>query len=125
MPAIRRVRAKIPRFFFLMVLLYVTLKSLEPSRPYGGSVMFIELHDTMGNITLLCVEDIQRVRKGAHGGSDVFMNEIEGWVQVAESVAAVRDLIVKAGDAVTASQVSEGGGKPIRLQPVETTRDRD
>ena len=65
--------------------------------------MFIELHDTAGNITLLCVEDIQRVRKGAHGGSDVFMNELEGWVQVAESVAAVRDLIVKAGDCVTAS----------------------
>ena len=68
--------------------------------------MFIELHDTAGNITLLCVEDIQRVRKGAHGGSDVFMNELDGWVQVAESVAAVRDLIVKAGDSVTASQLS-------------------
>ena len=87
--------------------------------------MFIELHDTTGNITLLCVEDIQRVRKGAHGGSDIFMNEIEGWVQVAESVAAVRDLIIKAGDVVTASQITEGGVKPIRLQPVETTRDRD
>jgi hypothetical protein len=87
--------------------------------------MFIELHDTAGNITLLCVEDIQRVRKGAHGGSDVFMNEIEGWVQVAESVAAVRDLIVKAGDSVTASHVTENGGKPIRLQPVESPRDRD
>lgn len=87
--------------------------------------MFIELHDVTGNITLLCVEDIQRVRKGAHGGSDVFMNEIEGWVQVAESVAAVRDLIMKAGDSVTASQVIENGAKPIRLQPVETPRDRD
>jgi hypothetical protein len=87
--------------------------------------MFIELHDTTGNITLLCVEDIQRVRKGAHGGSDIFMNEIEGWVQVAESVPAVRDLIIKAGDLVTASQVTEGGGQPIRLQPVETKRDRD
>jgi hypothetical protein len=88
--------------------------------------MFIELHDIAGNITLLCVEDIQRVRKGAHGGSDVFMNELEGWVQVAESVAAVRDLIVKAGDSVTASQVvTENGGKPIRLQPVESPRDRD
>jgi hypothetical protein len=87
--------------------------------------MFIELHDTAGNITLLCVEDIQRVRKGAHGGSDVFMNEIEGWVQVAESVAAVRDLIMKAGDSVTASEVIENGAKPIRLQPVETPRDRD
>ena len=87
--------------------------------------MFIELHDTAGNITLLCVEDIQRVRKGAHGGSDIFMNEIEGWVQVAESVPAVRDLIIKAGDVVTASQITEGGAKPIRLQPVETTRDRD
>ena len=87
--------------------------------------MFIELHDVAGNITLLCVEDIQRVRKGAHGGSDVFMNEIEGWVQVAESVAAVRDLIIKAGDSVTASQVIENGAKPIRLQPVETPRDRD
>ncbi|MGO9234925.1 MAG: hypothetical protein ACLP4V_12935 [Methylocella sp.] len=87
--------------------------------------MFIELHDTAGNITLLCVEDIQRVRKGAHGGSDVFMNELEGWVQVAESVAAVRDLIVKAGDCVTASQIVESGSKPIRLQPVESPRDRD
>ena len=88
--------------------------------------MFIELHDVAGNITLLCVEDIQRVRKGAHGGSDVFMNEIEGWVQVGESVAAVRDLIMKAGDSVTASQVIENGSAtPIRLQPVETPRDRD
>ncbi len=87
--------------------------------------MFIELHDIAGNITLLCVEDIQRVRKGAHGGSDVFMNELEGWVQVAESVAAIRDLIVKAGDSVTASQIAEGGAKPIRLQPVELPRDRD
>jgi hypothetical protein len=91
----------------------------------GGSGMFIELHDTTGNITLLCVEDIQRVRKGAHGGSDVFMNEIEGWVQVAESVAAVRDLIVKAGDLVTAAHVTEGVAKPIRLQPVETPRERE
>ena len=63
--------------------------------------------------------------KDAHGGSDVFMNELEGWVKVAESVAAVRDLIIKAGDSVTASQVVEGGGKPIRLQPVETPRDRE
>jgi hypothetical protein len=55
----------------------------------------------------------------------VFMNEIEGWVQVAESVAAVRDLIMKAGDSVTASQVIENAAKPIRLQPVETPRDRD
>ncbi|MGA7326367.1 MAG: hypothetical protein WBX25_18255 [Rhodomicrobium sp.] len=82
--------------------------------------MFIELHDTGGNITLICVEDIQRVRMGAHGGSDIFMNELEGWVQVAESVAAVRDLIVKAGDAVTAFQKIEGSGKPIRLHPLET-----
>ncbi len=87
--------------------------------------MFIELHDTGGNITLICVEDIQRVRKGAHGGSDIFMNELDGWVQVAESVAAVRDLIVKAGDIVTASQKVEGSGKPIRLQPVDSPRDKD
>ncbi len=87
--------------------------------------MFIELHDTGGNITLICVEDIQRVRKGAHGGSDIFMNELEGWVQVAESVAAIRDLIVKAGDLVTASQKVEGSGRPVRLKPVETPGDRD
>lgn len=86
--------------------------------------MFIELHDTGGNITLLCVEDIQRVRKGVHGGSDIFMNELEGWVQVAESVTAVRDLIIKAGDIVTASQV-DGSTKPIRLQPVDTPRDKE
>ena len=86
--------------------------------------MFIELHDTGGNITLICVEDIQRVRKGAHGGSDIFMNELDGWVQVAESVAAVRDLIIKAGDIVTASHV-EGSAKPVRLQPVDGPRDKD
>ncbi len=84
--------------------------------------MFIELHDTHGNLTLLCIEDIQRVRKGAHGGSDVFMNELEGWVQVAESVAAVRDLIVKAGDSVTAAQRVESE-PPIRLHPIENTRE--
>ena len=88
-------------------------------------IMFIELHDTGGNITLICVEDIQRVRKGAHGGSDIFMNELDGWVQVAESVAAVRDLIIKAGDIVTASAKIEGNSKPIRLQPVENPRDKD
>ncbi len=87
--------------------------------------MFIELHDTAGNIMLLCIEDIQRVRKGAHGGSDVFMNDLEGWVQAAESVAAVRDLIIKAGDTVTALQVVETGAKPVRLQTVETPRERD
>jgi hypothetical protein len=87
--------------------------------------MFIELHDTGGNITLICVEDIQRVRKGAHGGSDIFMNELDGWVQVAESVAAVRDLIIKAGDIVTASQKIESAGKPIRLQPIDSSRDND
>jgi hypothetical protein len=65
------------------------------------------------------------VRKGAHGGSDIFMNELEGWVQVAESVAAVRDLIIKAGDIVTASQKVEGSAKPIRLQPVDSPRDKD
>jgi hypothetical protein len=85
--------------------------------------MFIELHDTGGNITLICVEDIQRVRKGAHGGSDIFMNELEGWVQVGESVAAVRDLIIKAGDLVTAAQRIEGAEPPIRLRPVDSTRD--
>ena len=78
--------------------------------------MFIELHDTGGNITLICVEDIQRVRKGAHGGSDIFMNELEGWVQVAESVAAVRDLIIKAVILLRLPKI-EGGAKPIRLQP--------
>jgi hypothetical protein len=88
-------------------------------------VMFIELHDTGGDITLICVEDIQRVRKGAHGGADIFMNELEGWVQVAESVGAVRDLIVKAGDIVTASQKVEGSGRPIRLQPVDSPREGD
>jgi hypothetical protein len=87
--------------------------------------MFIELHDTEGNITLICVEDIQRVRKGAHGGSDIFMNGLEGWVQAAESVMAVRDLIVRAGDLVTAAQKVEGGGKPIRLQPVDSARDKE
>ena len=87
--------------------------------------MFIELHDTTGNITLICTEEIQRVRKGVHGGSDIFMNDLEGWVQVAESVAAVRDLIVKAGDSVTALQVAEGGSAPIRLQPVEMPREKD
>jgi hypothetical protein len=87
--------------------------------------MFIELHDTGDSITLICVEDIQRVRKGAHGGSDIFMNELEGWVQVAESVAAVRDLIIKTGDIVTASQKVEGSGKPIRLKPVDSPRDRE
>ena len=87
--------------------------------------MFIELHDTGGNITLICVEDIQRVRKGAHGGSDIFMNELEGWVQVAESVAAVRDLIIKTGDIVTASQNVAGSAKPSRLQPVDHPRAED
>ncbi len=87
--------------------------------------MFIELHDTGGNITLICVEDIQRVRKGAHGGADIFMNELEGWVQVGESVAAVRDLIIKAGDIVMASQKVEGSGKPIHLQPVDGPRDKE
>jgi hypothetical protein len=86
--------------------------------------MFIELHDTGGDITLICIEDIQRVRKGAHGGADIFMNELEGWVQVAESVPAVRDLIVKAGDLVTAGQKVEGTGKTIRLQPLDT-REKD
>jgi hypothetical protein len=103
----------------------MAVKSLGSHAHTGGSVLFIELHDISGNITLLCVEDIQRVRKGAHGGSDIFMNDIEGWVQVAESVPAVRDLIIKGGDAVTASQVTEGAAPPIRLQPVETKRDRD
>jgi hypothetical protein len=87
--------------------------------------MFIELHDTGGQITLICVEDIQRVRMGAHGGSDIFMNELDGWVQVAESVAAIRDLIVKAGDMVTAAQKVEGGAKPVRLRPVDGSRDQD
>jgi len=87
--------------------------------------MFLELHDTGGNITLICIEDIQRVRKGAHGGSDIFMSDLEGWVQVAESVAAVRDLIVKSGDIVTATQKVEGSGKPIRLQTVDTVRDKE
>jgi hypothetical protein len=87
--------------------------------------MFLELHDIGGNITLICVEDIQRVRKGAHGGSDIFMNDLEGWVQVAESVGAVRDLIVKSGDLVTAMQKVEGSGTPIRLQTVDAGRDSE
>lgn len=87
--------------------------------------MFIELHDTDGEITLICVEDIQRVRMGAHGGSDIFMNELDGWVQVAESVAAVRDLIVKAGDEVITALKVEGGAKPVRLRPVDASRDRE
>ncbi len=87
--------------------------------------MFIELHDTDGNMTLICVEDIQRVRKGAHGGSDIFMNELEGWVQVRETVAAIKELIIKAGDSVTASTKVETSAKPILFQPVDGSRDKE
>jgi hypothetical protein len=87
--------------------------------------MFIELYDTDGNMTLICVEDIQRVRKGAHGGSDIFMNELEGWVQVRETVNAIKELIIKAGDSVTASKKVDSSPKPILFQPVEGARDKD
>jgi hypothetical protein len=87
--------------------------------------MFIELYDTDGNMTLICVEDIQRVRKGAHGGSDIFMNELEGWVQVRETVNAIKELIIKAGDSVTASSKVDASSKPILFRPVEGSQDKD
>jgi hypothetical protein len=53
------------------------------------------------------------------------MNELEGWVQVRETVNAIKELIIKAGDSVTASKKVDSSPKPILFQPVEGSRDKD
>lgn len=87
--------------------------------------MFIELHDTSGHATLVCVDDIQRVCKGTHGGSDIFMNEHDEPVRVAESVAAIKELILKTGAMVAASAKVEVAAAPVRLQPIDGSRDKE
>lgn len=80
--------------------------------------MFIELHDRYGHPLLICVDDIQMVVRSRLYGSLITVNDQEKPVRVTETVSAIRDLIIKVGGSVAASQKIGGGKGPIPLKPV-------